>query len=75
MDTKDCDGCAALLNDIDGLGGCYLKDFMEDKHITDIDCPCSICIVKGVCLFDTCSLYGDFDKSISNEALAHWKKK
>jgi len=72
MDTKDCDGCAAL-ND-DEPGGCYLKDFMEDKHITDMDCPCATCIVKGVCLFSTCSLYNDFDKSISNEAIIHWRE-
>ena len=71
MDTKECEGCAALQEE--NPGGCYLRDFIRDKNI-DVECPCLKCIVKGVCIFDTCSAYHDFDNKLTGQAVHYWKK-
>ncbi len=54
----DCTGCRLAKS-----SRTYCNEFHSDHH----DCPCSICIVKMMCVTGDCSLWLDwFDKHYSN---------
>jgi len=49
MIYKECEGCA-----YEGLcdyeGSCVLEPYYINKQGDKLVCPCSICLVKGVCI-------------------------
>lgn len=57
MNKKDCFGCASCDNSEEC---CYLFYAYEIyKQITEFECPCINCIVKGVC-DDGCDTFWNF---------------
>ena len=52
MDTE-CRGCSAYYGE---KSRCIVK---LDPHINIYECPCRICLVKGVCI-DPCQKFRDY---------------
>lgn len=39
MESKECKGCQLFNN-------CLIKTYL---HEIDLECPCSVCLIKGIC--------------------------
>lgn len=54
--------------------GCCIRGVCSYKHTVKVkECPCIICIVKGMCRGPSCDEFTQFMTTVDKEEDAKWK--